>query len=276
MMKGDVNILKKAVSLVRISTTLQSEEHGGTGVQFQTEKLLHFSTLNDFQHIKIITDVASGGLDTRDGIEKLKEMIGNKEVDIVMVWNVSRAFRSMINFVKFYEYLKKNDVELISVSEGIRSSRKEGEMMFGIMSSIAGYEKELIRERMISGRVTKVKNGIRGYGSQIPFGYIKNEKGNIIKDEASSKIVAYIFKKMNSLLKRSNLTKRKKTSTLLKYLKSNGYKYHDKDFTRWNIRDILNNRFYIGELNYGKIQSKHNYSSIVSKRLFNQIQGAIG
>ena len=117
--------MKKAVSLVRISTTLQSEENGGTGVQFQTDKLVQYSNLNDFDHIKTITDVASGGLETRDGIEELKEMIGNNEVDIVMVWNVSRAFRSMIYFVKFYEYLKKNGVELISVSEGIRSSRKE-------------------------------------------------------------------------------------------------------------------------------------------------------
>ena len=235
-----------------------------------------FSTLNDFNHIQTISDVASGGLSSRNGIEELKTLVETNRVDVILIWNVSRAFRSMIYFAEFYKYLKEYNVELISVSEGIRSSRKEGEMMFGIMSSIAGYEKELIRERMMSGRITKVKNGIRGYGSQIPFGYIKDEKGNIIKDEASSKIVAYIFKKMNSLLKRSNLTKRKKTSTLLKYLKSNGYKYHDKDFTRWNIRDILNNRFYIGELKYGKIQSKHNYSSIVSKRLFNQIQVAIG
>tara|TARA_A100000164_G_C21866945_1_gene753062 strand:+ start:242 stop:1063 length:822 start_codon:yes stop_codon:yes gene_type:complete len=271
MMKGDVNILKKAVSLVRISTTLQSEEHGGTGVQFQTEKLLHFSTLNDFQHIKIITDVASGGLDTRDGIEKLKEMIGNKEVDIVMVWNVSRAFRSMINFVKFYEYLKKNDVELISVSEGIRSSRKEGEMMFGIMCSIASYEKEIIRERMISGRVTKVKNGIRGFGGKVPFGYKKLEDGEIKPDDKNSKVVDYIFRKSNSLLKRPKLSKSKRTATLLKLLKDRGFTYRGKEFTRWNIRDILKNTFYIGELKYGDIKTKHNYKPLVSKRLFNQV-----
>ena len=42
-----------------------------------------------------------------------------------------------------------------------RSSRKEGEMLFGIMSSIAGYEKDLIKERMVSGRITKVQNGER-------------------------------------------------------------------------------------------------------------------
>ena len=149
--------------LVRVSTKLQSEENGGTGIQFQSEKLSQYATLNDLTLIKTITDICSGGLDTRDGIEELKSHIENGDVDVVLIWNVSRAFRSMIHFTKFYEYLKKNNVELISVSEGIRSSRKEGEMLFGIMSSIAGYEKEIITERMVSGRTTKVKNGERGY-----------------------------------------------------------------------------------------------------------------
>ena len=107
--------MSRAVSLIRISTTLQTEEKGGTGVQFQTEKLSQYATLNDLNLIKIITDVCSGGLETRDGIEELKTDIENGDVDIVLIWNVSSAFRSMIHFTKFYEYLKKHDVELISV-----------------------------------------------------------------------------------------------------------------------------------------------------------------
>ena len=266
---------QRSVSLVRISTTLQSEENGGTGVQFQTNKLIQYSNLNDFNHVKTITDIASGGLETRQGIEILKDMVRNKEVDVILIWNVSRAFRSMIHFTKFYEFLKNHKVELISVSEGIRSSRKEGEMMFGIMCSIASYEKEIIRERMMSGRYTKVKNGVRGFGSKLPFGYTKKDDGSIVIDDTNSKIVEYIFKKMNSLLKRPNLTKRKRTSTLMKYLDDRGFTYNGVRFKGWNIRDILNNKFYIGELKYGKVTTKHNYTSIVSKRLFNQIQGAL-
>lgn len=262
---------RNTYSLVRISTTLQSEEKGGTGVQFQTEKLSQYANLNDFNLIKTITDVCSGGLETRDGIEELKTDIVNGKVDIVLVWNVSRAFRSMIHFTKFYEFLKDHKVELISVSEGIRSSRKEGEMMFGIMCSIASYEKEIIRERMMSGRTTKVKNGVRGFGSKLPFGYVKNDDGEITADKNSTKIVQYIFRKMNSLMKRDNLTKSKRTRTLLKLLKDRGFKYHGKDFTRWNIRDILNNTFYIGQMKYGDIITNHKYEPIVSKRLFNQV-----
>ena len=263
--------MKNTFSLVRISTSIQSEENGGTGVQFQTEKLSQYATLNDFNLIKTITDVCSGGLETRDGIEELKSHIENGKVDVVLIWNVSRAFRSMIHFTKFYEYLKKYDVELISVSEGIRSSRKEGEMMFGIMCSIASYEKELIRERMMAGRYMKVKSGVRGFGSKLPFGYCKNTDGEIVLDEDNSKVVQYIFRKMNSLLKNSKLTKSKRTRRLLKLLQDRNFTYDGKPFTRWNIRDILNNTFYFGELKYGEIKTNHNYEPIISKRLFNQV-----
>ena len=255
--------------LVRVSTKLQSEENGGTGIQFQSEKLSQYATLNDLTLIKTITDICSGGLDTRDGIEELKSHIENGDVDVVLIWNVSRAFRSMIHFTKFYEYLKKNNVELISVSEGIRSSRKEGEMMFGIMSSIAGYEKEIITERMVSGRTTKVKNGERGFGGILPFGYTKKSDGQIVADD-NSEIVKYIFKKMNQLNKR-NLTKTKKTQTILKLLKNRNYTYKGKCFKKWNIKSILNNKFYIGEMSYGSITSNHNYDTLISKRLFNQV-----
>ena len=260
----------KTYGLVRISTKLQSDENGGTGIQFQSEKLSQYAKLNDLHLTKIITDVCSGGIEHRDGINELKSHIEKGEVDVVLVWNTSRAFRSMIYFSKFYEFLKEHNVELISVSEGIRSSRKEGEMMFGIMCSIAGYEKDLIKERMMSGRITKVKNGVRGFGSKLPFGYKKID-GEIVIDTENSKIVRYIFKKLNSLKKNPKYTKTNRTRRLLKLMKDRGFTYYGKLFKGWHIRDIINQRFYIGEMKYGSIITKHNYEPIISKRLFNQV-----
>ena len=122
----------KSVALIRVSTTLQTEENGGTSIQLQKEKLNQYADLHDLELNDVIVDVASGGLETRDGVEKLKEMIERKEVDKVLIYNVSRAFRSMVHFTTFYEYLKKNNVELISVCEGSRSSRKEHQMIVDI------------------------------------------------------------------------------------------------------------------------------------------------
>jgi len=34
---------------------------------------------------------------------------------------------------------------------------------------------------------------------------------------------------------------------------------------------MLNNEFYFGELNYGDVKTPHNYPTIISKRMFNQV-----
>ena len=187
--------MKNTFSLVRISTSIQSEENGGTGIPFQKEKLSQYATLNDLNLVKTITDIASGGLETRAGIEELKTHIENGDVDVVLIWNVSRAFRSMIYFTKFYEYLKNHNVELISVSEGLRSSRKEHQMVFEIMMSVAAYEKSIIKSRLSSGRKMKVKMGVRGFGGTLPLGYSKYSDGEI-RPDGNSEIVKYIFKKI--------------------------------------------------------------------------------
>ncbi|SVE33021.1 uncharacterized protein METZ01_LOCUS485875, partial [marine metagenome] len=57
----------------------------------------------------------------------------------------------------------------------------------------------------------------------------------------------------------------------LKLLKNRNYTYKGKCFKKWNIKSILNNKFYIGEMSYGSITSNHNYDTLISKRLFNQV-----
>jgi len=258
----------KSVGLVRISSVSQSEKYGGTGIEFQSKKLQEYSNLMDLELVETIVDIASGGLAERDGITHLKEMIEEGKVDKVLIWNTSRCFRSMIHFAKFYEYMNENDVELISVGEGIRSGSKEGAMIFGIMISISSYEKSIIAERMMSGKKTKYQKGIRAYGGRLPYGYIKKGE-NIVLDEINGKCVEYIFKTFNRLSKK-DYSKTKKTQKLLKLIGKQGYDFNGKPFKAHNIKQILKNDFYVGSMAYGSDSIKHIYPTIVSKRLYNQ------
>ena len=259
--------MKKTFGIVRISSVSQNEKNGGTGVEFQTTKLKQYAKLNDYDLGGIFVDEVSGAIADRDGIRKLKLLIDGDEVERVLIWNTSRAFRSMIHFARFYEMLKDNDVELVSVSEGIKSTNKTGEMMFGIMSSIAGYEKELINERMKSGKITKLQKGERAFGGRLPYGY-KKENGEIVLDETDGEAVKYIYKTINRLNKKG-YTKIKRTNRMLALLKKNGYRYNGEDFKAYHLRVILGNEFYTGDMNYGAESVKHIHPTIISKRLFN-------
>jgi len=252
----------KTFGLARVSSHIQAK---GTGLEFQTKKMTQYAELHDFELIKVIQDVASGALETRDGIEEIKSEVINGNVDVILVYNTSRCFRSMLHFAKFYEFLEKHNVTLISVSEGIRSDTKEGQMMYGLMISIASYEKEIIKERLMSGKITKAQKGIRAFGSNVLFGYEKNNKNEIVISPKQSSIVKFIFKKYAELLKK-DITKSKRMRMLLKSLKKKGY-----EFKSYQIYNIFKNEFYKGILKFNGIVTESMSGSIISSRLFNLV-----
>jgi site-specific DNA recombinase len=260
-------MIKKTYGLVRISSHSQNEKNGGTGVEFQTKKLNQYAELNDYEIGEIFVDEVSGAIADRDGITELKELIKKGLVKRVLIWNTSRLFRSMVLFAQFYEMLNKNNVELISVSEGIKSSEKTGEMLFSIMVGISAFEKKVIAERMMSGKITKLNSGVRAIGGRLPFGY-KKKDDEIVLDEIDGKIVSFIYKTINEYNKR-DYTSTKRTQKMLKLLKKKGYRYKGKEFKNYHLKSILGNEFYVGELHYGLNAVKHLHPTIISKRLFN-------
>ena len=140
------------------------------------------------------------------------------------------------------------------------------------MMSVAQYEKTNIANRMNSGRHYKTKNGVRGFGGVVPFGYKRTIKGDVALDPENSKVVQYIYKKVNQL-RGSKMSKTKKTQHILKLLKSKGYTFNGKGFDRHKLRQILSNPFYMGTLKYGNTTSVGVHQPIVSKRLYNLVNG---
>ena len=88
-------------------------------------------------------------------------------------------------------------------------------------------------------------------------------------------IVQYIYKKWNLLSKMKHLTKTKKTQRLLKLLKRNGYKYFGSDFKHFNLRTILSHPLYCGMIKWKDEIKDSDYPTMVSKRLWNQIQTSL-
>ena len=254
--------MKRAVAYQRISTISQMD---GTGLEFQKSKLDAYVKYSEMNLVKTIEEVGSGANGDRDGLNQIKTMVENNEVDVVLVWNVSRGFRSMVVFANFYDFLNKHDVELISVSEGISSKSKSGELLFSVLQGVAAFERNEIKIRMMSGRLQRAKAGIRAFGKKL-YGYDKD--WNVIDEEAD--VIKYIYKKTNALIKKG-YSKTKRSRHLLKLLRNKGLQFKGHDFKSHNIRDILSNEFYVGKLKYSNIETKHNYGTIVSQRLFNSV-----
>ena len=97
------------------------------------------------------TDVISGARAKRPGLDALMLAVARKEVDMVMVWDVSRLGRSLSHLVSLLEQFHAKGVNLYFHQQGIDTTTPAGKAMFGIMGVFAEWERGMIQERVKAG-----------------------------------------------------------------------------------------------------------------------------
>ena len=257
--------MNKGYGICRVSSVSQSDN---TSLNNQKNKIKQYCDLNDVELVEIIEEIYTGTTSNRDSLNHIKELVEVGECDSVVVYKLDRLMRNFTDGVVFLKYLLDNEVKIMSVSEQIDTSSISGRFLINILLSMSEMEKDTIVQRLNNGKMEKFQD-FKKVNGRICYGY-KKHNGEIVINEEESKIVKYIFKKYNQLKSRG-LTKIKRMKQLKKLLKMNGYKYKGKEFDCQNIKYILNNIFYVGEMTFGEQMNFHNYGNIVSKRLFNQV-----
>jgi len=257
------------IGYCRISTERQSK---GTSLDNQNQKINEYCNLHDLELTNVFSEIDSGGNDDRKVLTQIRDMISNPFLDspikTIIVFKLDRLGRTMLGSLNFIDFCKKNNVNVVSISDNIDTNEPKSELILNILLSIATEERRVIKERLSMGRDYKFKNNQIPY-PKIPFGYTRNKR-SITPDE-NSEIVQYIFKKWNMFSKMKHISKTKKTQRLLNLLKRRGYTFNGNDFKWWNIRDIINNKMYCGIISWKGMTTESSYVNIISKRLFNSI-----
>lgn len=106
-------------------------------------------------------DKASGILNTRKGLADA--LARCNAGDVLVVWKLDRLGRSLLDLVGLVEDLKTRGVGLkVLTGQGaqVDTTRPEGRMIFGIMATLAEFERELIRERTKAGMAAAKRRGV--------------------------------------------------------------------------------------------------------------------
>ena len=82
--------------------------------------------------------------------------------DVVAVWKFDRFARSTQHLVTALNDFRTRNVEFVSVQDGIDTSTAAGRMVFGVIASLAEFERELIVERVKAGLASARRRGRRG------------------------------------------------------------------------------------------------------------------
>ena len=103
----------------------------------------------------------SGPKDSRPELNKLVADAKRRKLDAVLVWKLDRFGRSLKHLVNALAEFESLGIAFISLKESLDLTTPAGRLMFGIISAMAEFERDLIRERVRAGIANRRAKGLR-------------------------------------------------------------------------------------------------------------------
>ena len=103
----------------------------------------------------------SGAKDRRPALDRLLEDARRRRIDAVACTKLDRLARSVRHLTALAEELEGLGVDLLVLDQAIDTSTSAGRLLFGVLSCIAQFERDLIRERTRAGLSAARRRGKR-------------------------------------------------------------------------------------------------------------------
>ncbi len=123
----------------------------------QRLRLADYAAQRGWEIVAERSDVASGGNDQRPGLKEAEALIHSGGAEALLVVRLDRAARSVSHLAKLAER-----VAIVASDQPFDTTTAAGRMMFGMLSVIAAFERDLLRERTLDGL-----NAARARGSRL-------------------------------------------------------------------------------------------------------------
>lgn len=279
--------IKKIGLYIRVSTEEQAENPEGS-IKNQEERLKEAVKFKNFDQsfgeIKgIFIDRAKSGKDTnRSELQRLLAAIRAREVDYVMVTELSRISRNMRDFSEIWDMMQKVGCGFQSLRENFETTTAAGEMVLFTMANLAQFERKQVSERVKANINARSKRGLYS-GGTVPVGYklIENRPGFLETDLEMAPLVVEAFR---TFLLEGSLSPAARSLNArgykLKRDKQGGGKYSRLDhFTVDNLHKMLRNPMYAGLKRFtekGEIKiSKAVWEPIIDGETFEKVQSLL-
>ena len=183
---------KKAAIYSRVSTDEQSK---GYSLSTQVEACQDYAKSRGYFVVDIFQDDYSGASLDRPELNRLRECVNAKHIDVVIVYDIDRLARKSVYQMLIEEEFLKSGV-VVEYVLGQYDDSDEGRLQKQIRASIAEYEKAKILERSKRGKRGKAKSGFVLVGARPPYGYkvvSEPHKSWLEIDEDEAQIVRMVF-----------------------------------------------------------------------------------
>ena len=266
---------KRCYIYTRVSTAMQVD---GYSLDAQYNKLCDYAKYQDMVVVKTYSDEGKSGKNL-EGRPSFRQMLrdiedGVDDVDFVLVMKLSRFGRNASDVLNSLQLMQDCDVNLISVDDGIDSSKEAGKLIISVLAAVAEIERENILAQTMEGRKQKAREG-KWNGGFAPYGY-KLVDGYLEIAEDEAEVIRVIYDKYVNTAMGVN--------KLAVFLNRNGYVKKKRQnntldaFAATFVKSVLDNPVYYGKMAYGrrkteKIPGEHNKFHVVKQDEFPVYEG---
>src|SRR3954449_2334711 len=138
--------MKRAAIYARVSTIDRGQDP-----ETQLRQLREYADRRGFSLTREYVDHASGAKNDRTEYRAMLEEARRRQFDVLLVWRYDRFARSMRELVNALAEFEGLGIDFISYNEGADTTTPQGRLLFGIMASLAEFERSLIAERVKAG-----------------------------------------------------------------------------------------------------------------------------
>lgn len=239
---------KIACAYIRVSTDSQEEYSPDAQIRLLQE----YAAANDLILTDFYKDLGISGrkADKRPEFQNMIAEAKSKEhpYDVILVWKFSRFARNQEESIVYKSLLKKNNVEVVSVSEPLPDGFI-GELVERIFEWMDEYYSIRLSGEVKRGMTQKAMSG--GYNGQPPIGYNKEKGSDTVPypDPYYADMVKSVYH-MWAIEERS-----------LIYIAAalNNQGYRTRRGNKWesrNIADMIQNPFYIGKIRWNYTENR--------------------
>jgi DNA invertase Pin-like site-specific DNA recombinase len=134
----------------------------GQSVDMQLSDLRAFAKQRGLEVYREYCDIGvSGSRDSRPQLDMLMDDARKKKIRTVVVWKFDRFARSTRHLINALHEFNHLGVHFISYMENIDTSSPAGKVLFTMISAMAEFERDLIRERVKAGLKNARSKGIK-------------------------------------------------------------------------------------------------------------------
>ena len=164
------------------------DEPAQNSLQNQQEICRAFAEKQSWTIVGSSTDDNISGMNfSRRGLDMLTAAVQTKQVEAVLVKDLSRLGRHRTQTALFIDYLRQQQVRVISVTEGVDTFCEEDDLMIGVRGLMNDYYAKDIGKKIRAGYRQKQKEGLV---ITPPFGYWKDRNTNqiLVQQEAAETV----------------------------------------------------------------------------------------